>query len=465
MSRDIRQPLAGAATALACAAIGAGWLWSGTEITPTDGRGNTMSAIADDPIVPEVRNPYDPSRSAATVAFWERKAAGDAQGAIARRELAGAYLARGRETGDIADAVKAEAAARESLKILPRNNANAMIRLARALLGQHRFPEAREVAERAEKLDPEAARLRADIDLELGRVAEAKLALAAIPDTPDDLNRIALQSRISLAEGRNFEAIALLEGAARRADAQMDMAHEAVAWYHTMVGHLNIDAGRLDLGEQACRAALAVFPRDYRAMTGMAEAAVFRGDWASAREWCRQALVIGPQNPEALRLLGEAHAALGQKAEAEAAYGRFAFLARSFPRIYDRHWIVFCADRGARPRRGPGDGPRRPRPTARRRGPRHPGLGLPQEGARQGGPRRVGPGPGRRDQRGPAAAARVPDRQGRRRRGGGERAAGPCACGESLPDEGHRVSVRARAKITCRLQQVETAYSSVNPVV
>ena len=346
MSRDIRQPLAGAATALACAAIGAGWLWSGTEITPTDGRGNTTSAIADDPIVPEVRNPYDPSRSAATVAFWERKAAGDAQGAIARRELAGAYLARGRETGDIADAVKAEAAARESLKILPRNNANAMIRLARALLGQHRFPEAREVAERAEKLDPEAARLRADIDLELGRVAEAKLALAAIPDTPDDLNRIALQCRISLAEGRNFEATALLEGAARRADAQMDMAHEAVAWYHTMVGHLNIDAGRLDLGEQACRAALAVFPRDYRAMTGMAEAAVFRGDWASAREWCRQALVIGPQNPEALRLLGEAHAALGQKAEAEAAYGRFASLARSFPRIYDRHWIVFCADEG-----------------------------------------------------------------------------------------------------------------------
>ena len=339
MIRNIRRPLAGAVTVVACAAIGAAWLWGGLD-------GRSTSAYGDDPIVPETRTPYDPARSAATIAFLEKRAAEDPEGAITRRELAGAYLARGRETGDIADAVRAEAAARDSLRLLPRNNANAMIRLARALLGQHRFPEAREVAARAERIDPEAVRLRADIDLELGRVAEAKAALAAIPDKPEDLNRLALRSRIALAEGRGDEAISLLEGAARRADGLMDMPHEAVAWYHTMVGHLNIDAGRLDPGERACRDALAVFPRDYRAMTGLAEAAAFREDWASCRDWCRQALEIGPQNPEALRLLGDALAALGRKTDAEAAYGRFTSLARSFPRIYDRHWIIFCADEG-----------------------------------------------------------------------------------------------------------------------
>ncbi len=62
------------------------------------------------------RVPYDPSLVGRTVAFWEKRAARDLQGALERRELAGAYLARHRETGDIADAVKAEEAARESLE-------------------------------------------------------------------------------------------------------------------------------------------------------------------------------------------------------------------------------------------------------------------------------------------------------------------------------------------------------------
>ena len=65
------------------------------------------------------RMPYDPELVTKTVVFWKKQADRDPEGALERRELAAAYLARHRETGDIADAVKAEAAARQSLEDPP----------------------------------------------------------------------------------------------------------------------------------------------------------------------------------------------------------------------------------------------------------------------------------------------------------------------------------------------------------
>ena len=103
---------------------------------------------------PIERIPYDPKQIQATVAFWENRVKTDPEGAIALRELAGAYLARQRETGENADAVRAEAAARQSLKILPRHNAIALNRLSRSLLAQHRFPEALDLAKRPPNSTP-----------------------------------------------------------------------------------------------------------------------------------------------------------------------------------------------------------------------------------------------------------------------------------------------------------------------
>ena len=119
-----------------------------TPATGLSGRGVSSgqeppaSPKAEAPPISTERTPYDPERARKTVAFWQAQSDRDAQGAIALRELAAAYLSLQRETGDIADAVRAEDAARRSLKILSRGNAGAATRLARALLAQHRFPEA-----------------------------------------------------------------------------------------------------------------------------------------------------------------------------------------------------------------------------------------------------------------------------------------------------------------------------------
>jgi tetratricopeptide (TPR) repeat protein len=126
------------------------------------------------------------------------------------------------------------------------------------------------------------------------------------------------------------------------------MPAETVAWYHTMVGHGLIDLGKLDEGVQSCKEALAIFPRDYRAMTGLAEAAASRHDWQGAVTWGQKAIETSPQNPEAFKILGDAYAELGQTSKAEQKYQLLEQLAHSFPRIYDRHWALFCADKGSK---------------------------------------------------------------------------------------------------------------------
>jgi tetratricopeptide (TPR) repeat protein len=329
-----------------CAAATCGWVRPGRAQEP-GGTGLPPGAPPlENPPFKVERPPYDPTAAGKVVAFWEGAAAKNPRGALELRELAGAYLARQREAGDIADAVRAEAAARRSLEILPRRNAAAIGRLASSLLAQHRFPEAMEQARRAAALDPDYTRLVVDIDLELGEYDAARRELAATPPRSDDLNARMLRARLDALDGKPEEALRLMREARDLSDRIYDMPHEVAAWYHTMIGHALIDSGRLAEGEAACKEALAIFPRDYRAMTGLAEAAAWRKDWAAALDWAGEAVAIAPQNPEALRLLGDAHKERGDAAAAEREFRRLKELAHSFPRIYDRHWVLFCADEG-----------------------------------------------------------------------------------------------------------------------
>ena len=79
-------------------------------------------------------------------------------------------------------------------------------------------------------------------------------------------------------------------------------------------------------------------------MTGLAEAAALRGEWDEVIAWGTRAIGASPQNPEALKLLAEAYTAIGDRENAGRQHRRFKELAHSFPRIYDRHWALFCAD-------------------------------------------------------------------------------------------------------------------------
>lgn len=345
MTNKVRALLGAAACALAVTSV-AGLALRGRG-APIDGsRSSRNTPNPGGSSDPARRAPYDPKAADQAVKFWAAQAERDPQAVLELRELAGAYLTRQRERGDIADAVKAEEAARGSLKVLSRRNAVAMTRLARSLLAQHRFPEALAEAKRASEIDPHAGRLVADILLELGDYDEAEAALSASPREPDDLNYFAVRARIEAINGKPDAALRLLREAKRVTDDRPDMPAETVAWYDGMIAHSLIDAGKLDEAESACREALAVFPADYRALTALAAIASWRGDWPAAIASGDAALKISPQNPEALKIVGDAHAASGHQTDAEVRYRDLKTLAHSFPRIYDRHWALFCADQG-----------------------------------------------------------------------------------------------------------------------
>jgi tetratricopeptide (TPR) repeat protein len=178
---------------------------------------------------------YEPEASGQAIEFWRKRAQDDPEGAISRRELGAALLARGREKGDIADAVRAEAAARQSLEILPHSNAAALNLLGRSLLTQHRFPEAMAVADRAVALDLQAHRLRADVLLETGRYEEAerayRLARAATDrsEVEDDLNLMTLRARVLESKGQGDGALALMQKARGRVATLPDMPAETAA--------------------------------------------------------------------------------------------------------------------------------------------------------------------------------------------------------------------------------------------
>ena len=81
------------------------------------------------------------------ITFFQRRVARDTLSARDFAELSRLFLQRSRERGGEGDLRRAEAHARHSLGLRKGRNAEAFQVLAASLMGQHRFAEARAVAE------------------------------------------------------------------------------------------------------------------------------------------------------------------------------------------------------------------------------------------------------------------------------------------------------------------------------
>lgn len=302
---------------------------------------------ADDGLAREVgaklqRPAYDPTRTTKAIAFWKSRTDRDPAGGQGWAHLASAYLARHHETGAIVEAIEAEKAARKALTLGP--NPSIMIVLGRALLSQHRFPDALEVAEKAAQLDPNANRLLCDVQIELGEMEKARVAASRIPIDTDPLDRVALEARLLEAESNDEVLIARLTELRDMADALPQLPHELASWYRVRLGHALIDRGRLSEGRACCRAALAIVPKDARALVGLAEAEAAEGNWASALDFARQAHEAAPTDFEALEMIAVTNRRLGKTEESDRAFEKLRALVESAPRIYDRHYARSCAE-------------------------------------------------------------------------------------------------------------------------
>jgi tetratricopeptide (TPR) repeat protein len=288
------------------------------------------------------------ARRDADFGFYQARVAADPWGAGDRARLAGLYLRRARETGDYADFLHAEAAARASLAARAVHNAPARVALAGALMAQHRFAEARAVADSLVAEDPQRPSYRgllAELQLELGDYAAARATFGSLEPEDGNLGVAPRLARWYELNGRTNDARTLLHTAARAAEGRGDLPREQVAWFHLRAGDLELRNGQLKQAEKAFRAGLAANPGDYRLLGEMARLEVARGRWKAAREFDDRA-VARVLDPATLAVLSDGALAAGDSAASEEYARAMEVSVRGQAGALHRGWALFLLDRG-----------------------------------------------------------------------------------------------------------------------
>lgn len=314
MTRGGLKRLASGAAGAAC--VAGGWILVATLYTPARAE---AGGIHPQPIVHEV---YDPEAIDRNIAFHEGRVRRDPDGAIGVKMLGAAYLARSRESDVDAFAWKAEDAARRSLALRTNINESAEALLVQSLLEQHRFQDALSETERGLKRYPEEhglMKLRADVLIEVGRYAEAETLLKRLPFLADDVQRTAVEAHILSLQGRHPAAIAKLEGAYTTVLGKREVANATLGWYRTKIATEYEGLGQTERAGTEFARALELSPRSYKALLGLARVAAKRRDWAGSLAWADRTLTVA-NSLDAVAMRGDAHLALGRKAEARADY-------------------------------------------------------------------------------------------------------------------------------------------------
>lgn len=136
----------------------------------------------------------------------------------------------------------------------------------------------------------------------------------------------------------------MLEDARAEAFDRRDLPREQVAWFQLRMGDLELRQGRLADAERALRDGLEVVPEDPRLLAALARVAAARGQW---REVVAHGVRAGfGADIATLALVGDAYAALGDTAAAEAWYRRAERLAAERPEPFNRQWSQFRLDHG-----------------------------------------------------------------------------------------------------------------------
>ena len=280
------------------------------------------------------------------IEFYNTRAAGDPTGAMDLARLSGLYLQRSRETGDPSDAIRAESAARRSIRNrASRNDAAAQV-LSAALLAQHRFDEALEIARDLRDRNPDVPSLRAavgEIDMELGRYDSARVAFDGLSASDTDLSVAPRLARWAEIEGRTPEARWLMRTALKTALATPHMPSEQIAWFWLRNGDLDLRSGKYATADSEYGAGLAAHPGDYRLLAAAARLAAARHDWRRAISEGEQAIAVS-LDPATLGVLSDSYAAIGDTSKA-LDYARVLDVAvLKQPGAYHRAWSLFLLD-------------------------------------------------------------------------------------------------------------------------
>jgi len=307
------------------------------------------------------RGAYDPALAMKEAQWNEARVQRDPKGAIGWSQLSAAYLAVARQNDDNTYALKAEDAARKSLSLRRSNNANAAIRLAKAILEQHRFTDALTACDDALKLSPNdlgARELRAEILVELGRYDQAEKEYTKFGLSGSGLSGLVLKARLLQIDGKSSDAEVLLKSAAQQADSNWDMSRGADAWFHFKYGTLLSDEGKVSAARDEFQIAVETNPGDFKSMGALAKLAAASGDLSNAKMWAEKSVAVCP-SVEVASLLQDISLARGDS-DAATRYATmvdqvshpdmYRFLQTgeaptgAKPHTHDRLYAMYCAD-------------------------------------------------------------------------------------------------------------------------
>ncbi|MBS1722945.1 MAG: hypothetical protein JSS66_08340 [Armatimonadetes bacterium] len=267
-----------------------------------------------------LRTPYDASLIDKDIAFHEGRVARDPQGAIGWSQLAGAYLKRSKESDSLPHALLAEFAAKKSLSLRRRGNIGAARRIVQAMMEQHRFADSLLAVDDALKVlpgDPAAIRLKGDVLLELGRYHDLLELTEAHSKAFNEPGGWALMARLADAQGQQATSVSLLAQAYEKVSTNPNMPADTVAWFAIKLGTELAKTGQRDDAKRRFDEALALYPRSYKAMLGLAHLAFTGGDYRSTVDWTRRVEDIA-QSMEGRALRGDALVRLGKVKEGKA---------------------------------------------------------------------------------------------------------------------------------------------------
>ncbi|MDQ6933397.1 MAG: tetratricopeptide repeat protein [Candidatus Eremiobacteraeota bacterium] len=253
----------------------------------------------------------------ATISFYEKRVRRDKEDQISARLLAGQYMQRYREQGDIDDIRRALVQARRALQLQPQNSSTTDDVLASANTALHRFKTALKY-EQAAMNNPEdwnGAAQAASLEMELGRYEDARRTLDRIHKFDPKPTIDAVQARYDELTGQLTEARSLIDRGGIAMDSVIDNSAQGRAWFHYRAGELAFSSGDLAAAEQDERDALATFPSFSLAYNALARFCWASRDWNCALDAATKGANIVPL-PETLGYKADAQRALGDAAGA-----------------------------------------------------------------------------------------------------------------------------------------------------
>ena len=285
----------------------------------------------------------------------QRRIAISPKEAKAYSQLGAAYLQRARETGNVEDYQLAEQSLNKSLEMVSADLSaiGPFSTLAEVCMGEHRFQDAFDYAEKALALgsgDLSPFAIQGDSYADMGEYEKAGAAYSRLTSgSADDSRTLYVRdSRIAylkFVSGDTEGAIQLMQSAIA-AGIESHLPSENLAWLYFELGEFYFLNGNTRAANQAYLAALATHPGDYRALVGLARIRSNDGRYQEATLLYQKAIAVVPM-PIYVAELGDVYKKMGDGEQAEKQYQLVEYiglLGQINKVLHNRDLAIFYAD-------------------------------------------------------------------------------------------------------------------------